>query len=568
MNKLVYCIIVFLFFAGASLAQDKTEGAPISVEISSKYLAPQQEYTLSGQTETGNMSLNIKVEILSRSSVLETEDVATEITGKYQITRKAPADKGIYQAKVTGADGKLSDTASFVVVSPVGVSKALAQHFDKPVMLAQKGLEAANIIVSRMPPSAARQEFKGKYIEVAAQLAEMNEQLREMKANFVKLMDIAADKPEVMGEVDTYIPQLGSQLGEMEMKAAEFSWKLSAGSQDLASTCDNLDFAIEALGFASALLNIQMSIIGTIDNSIKSMLRSKVVDATIEDKDFNAAAEIALNGAARMANPITFSLGLLIDLSQHLAQKMYDQFCEELKGPFTGKFFAEFEAGDAQGVWERYSIGMKGELVLRYGKTGNSKTGFTVSGEFKGAYTDYDFWTDILRVEPLPKDVYILYQKVLNPVSSYSAERQVTFGRAETIIPGNFRVKVKGVVKDEKLLLKFDDKALINQLGTTESFRLIVVATNPIVLIPQVKVFKFPVAPARSIFIVAMGEEGQEFEFKDSRGYSYEQSKMENVGRRITTKKTIENMRNLSNDEIRLKTTLDIRLETKDHYEE
>lgn len=570
MRKLHVFIFFLLFFSGFSKAQDKTEGAPVTIEISSKYLSPGQEYTLSGQTETGNKSLSVKIEILSGASVLETEEVKTDAAGKYGVTRKAPAGKGFYQAKATGADGKNSDTISFAVVSPVGVGKALAEHFSKPVAFALKGLEVADIIVSNLPLSTAREEFKEKYVELAGKLSGLREQSAEMQTEFVRLMEVLNGHPSVAPETEECFNELQDQIDEMQKEVTDFSWKLSQESQDITSTCDNLDFAIEAIGFASSLLNIESSLAMTVANFASNELITKALDGTVEDEDYRFVAQTTLNAATQVSNPVKLVLGVLLDLGKYVSQKTYDHYCEEMKGPFSGKFYAEFDAGEGMGVWEKYSMDMKGELTLRYDKDGNSKTGFTVTGEFKGAYTNYDFWADVNRVETLPPGIYIIDKRVIYPNSSYFPDREISFGRAEAIAPGNFRVKVKGVIKNDKLLLKFDDKAVINNIATfnKEFFRLIITAVNPALPIPLINVFSFPVAPARSVFVVGMGNEGQVFDLKDTRGKSYEQSKIENTGRRISAKKKFENERNISNNEIRLKTTLDVYIETEDYNEQ
>ncbi len=555
MRKFYLFILAFSFSFGLSFAQEGTEGAPVTIEISSKYLSPKQEYTLSGQTETGNKSLSVTIEILSGSSVLETESVSTEITGKYKITRKAPADNGIYQAKVTGADGKISETLSFVVVSPVGASKALAKHFDKPLQLAQKGLETANVIVSSLPPSAAREEFKEKSEEIRQKLLVANERVDALKTEFVKLMEAATEHPSVLEEADKCIGELDGLMEEMRLEAERFSWQVSQKSQEAASNCDNLDFIIETLGYVSKLTSIASSVTETIVGFAKGEAISRTIDAAVTNDDLNFLANATVNAAMSVGDPVGAIIGFTFDLAAYCYKKMYKICCQEMKGPFTGRFYAEFQAGEGKGVWEKYSLAMKGELRLRYGRGGNSKTGFAVTGEFEGTYSDYDFWADVRKVEPLPKDIFLIDTKVLNPISSYvPGERRDgwTLGRIAPLVPGNFRIKVKGVVKDDKLLLKFDDEALVNQVtNANEFFQLIVIAGNPIVPIPLIKRFTFPVAPARSIFIVAMGNEGIELE-------------LETINGKTGAKKKVKNERQISNNEIHLKTSLDITVQTQD----
>ncbi len=567
MRKLFIFTALILLSSGFSKAQEKTEGAPVIIKISSKFLSPGQEYTLSGQTQTGNQSLNVKIEILSGSSVLETEKVQTDATGKYETTRKAPANKGIYQAKVTGADGKRSDTISFAVAPSAGVSKALAEHFDKPIQLAQKGLETANLIVNSLPPSAAKEEFKIKYEDIYNRLSQANEQAEPLKSAFVKLMEAVAENPSVMPDAKKCIDELNGQMKEMQQETERFSWEVSQKSLEQASACDYMAFAVQTLNYVSKMTSIASGITETIMNFGKSEAVSYSIKEATSNEDLQFLANITIKAAISFGNPIGALIGSIVDLSSYVAQKMYKLFCAEMKGPFTGKFYAEFEAGQGKGVWEKYNMSMKGILTLRYGKGRNSQKGIAVTGEFEGYYYDYHFWADITAVEPLPKDILIIDQIIVNPSSGYFSDyitdidkknqekgkkrEPVSLGPVAAMTPGNFRINVKGAIKNNKLLLTFDDKAPINQIkNMNEYFQLILITANPIVPIPLIKTFSFPVAPARSIFIVGLGKEGQEFDLKGTE--------------EIYAEKKITGERTLSDGEIRLNTTLDIQMKTTD----
>lgn len=557
MRTLHVLVFFLLFFPRFSGAQEKTEGAPVTIEISSKYLFPGKEYTLSGQTETGNKSLSVKIEILSRSSsVLETENVQTDEAGNYRISRKAPVDKGIYLAKVTGADDKMSDTVSFVVVGSVEVSKALAEHFDKPVQFAQKGLEAANAIVKDLPPSAAKEEFKEKYEKVSSGLSELAEQSNGVKREFVKLMEIASRHPAVLAETDAYIDELDSEIEKMKEHAEKFARQVFRKSQEKVSSCERLNVLIEVADFASLMLNFQGSIAQILLNLSSSKVLAGAINRALPNHENEAFAINAAQGAVfSQVNSFKKLLlhvsgpGFMLDLASFIWKKIYNKFCEEMKGPFTGRFYAEFK-GEGHEVWEKYSMDMKGNLTLRYGKGGNSQTGFAVTGEFEGLYTDYDFWADVTLVEPLPKNIYVVSQKVITPPPlDYSIIGDDMGLLARQMIPGSFYIKVKGVVKEDVLTLKMDEEALINKANVGLSNRIVFVTMNPALPIPLVNVFTFPMAPAQSVFVVGMDHEGEKFQLKTKNGKTF-------------AKKKIDNNRRISNNEIFLKTVLDISIES------
>ena len=107
--------------------------------------------------------------------------------------------------------------------------------------------------------------------------------------------------------------------------------------------------------------------------------------------------------------------------------------------------------------------------------------------------------------------MFLVDQIIINPVSGYFMDKKenldrkfeeegykrktVSLGPAAFLVPGNFHIKVKGVVKGYKLLLKFDDKSAINKItNLNEDFKMVMIAANPVVPVPLIKTFHFPVA--------------------------------------------------------------------------
>lgn len=303
-------------------------------------------------------------------------------------------------------------------------------------------------------------------------------------------------------------------------------------------------------------------------NFAKSEAISGAIEYVTPNEDLQFAAGITVNAALAVSDPVGMVLGALLELTSYCTEQLYKIYCAEMKGPFTGKFYAEFEAGNGEGIWEKYSMEMKGELTLRYGRGGNPKSGFAVSGEFEGFFHDYQFWADVTKVEQLPRNMFLVDQIIINPVSGYFMDKKenldrkfeeegykrktVSLGPAAFLVPGNFHIKVKGVVKGYKLLLKFDDKSAINKItNLNEDFKMVMIAANPVVPVPLIKTFHFPVAPARSVFIVGM-KGGIEFD-------------LQRTDDQIDVRKRIDQKRSISNDEIRLRTQLDVSITTNDN---
>lgn len=572
-------LFVLIIISGRAGAQEISEGAPVSLTLSGKYFVPGTLYKISGQTEIGKSPVKVKTEIQKDGAVVETFDITTDGKGQFSASRKAPALTGNYTVKVTGADGKKNITATFVVSTAQAIQDALKNEVQGAVMMAFKGLDAAYAMVKKLPPSAASADFKKNYFNTRKGLDDVALKMMNADKDFNSLMGVAAKYPAVLEESQHYIGELETAVKDMENAKADFDKRIKQSEQE-AAICDQLNFISEAAGFISLVLDFQ----GRIGNIFVSIASDKVMPGALDRMDMsksglkgqelenakfevNSAQKALTSTALGFSSAIDFAkTGFMLDFLQFCAKGMYGKFCDELKGPFTGSFRAEFDADE--GMWNSYDMAMKGQLVLRYEKGGNSNTGFAVTGEFEGVYTKYDFWEDFEKVEKLPKNMMLLQRKrvIATPIDlsalpAPTVSKDKETGKLKTglvnfdinndvgmiarqMLPGSFRIKVKGVVKDNKITLKVDEGAVTNQMNTGQKNKLILVAASPIVPVPMVKVFEFPMAPAKSVFAVGIGPE-QVFELQETEGQTM-------------AKKKIDNSRKLDNGSIRLRAILDI----------
>jgi hypothetical protein len=578
MNK-GFLLNALLIISIAAQSQDISEGAPVSLKLSATYLVPGTKYIISGETEIGKKPVTLSAEISKTSSSVEKFEITTDAKGGFKTTKTAPSLTGTYTVKITGADGKKSITADFIVSTASDIQAVLKKKMQSAVMLAFKGLEAAKTMVGKLPPSSARDEFNNNYVNTRKGLDEVAGKLMSANNDFNSFMGIAAKYPPVLEETQKYTEQLDAATQEMDNAEKNFEQQIKQSEQQ-AAICDQLNFISEAAGFVSLVLDFQ----GKIGKIFINLASDKVMPGALDRMDMSKSglkgqelenAKFGINSAqkAMVASAQGFNeakdfakVGFMLDFIQFCAKGMYGKFCDEMKGPFTGTFRAEFDADE--GMWNSYDMAMKGQLILRYEKGGNSNTGFAVTGEFEGVYTKYDFWEDFEKVEKLPKNLILLQRKKiiakpidLSTMPAPSVSKDKNTGKLKTgvvdfdinndvgmiarqMLPGSFLIKVKGVVKDDKITLKVDESAITNLTNIGQKNKLIVIAASPIVPIPLIKVFEFPMAPAKSVFAVGIGPE-QVFELKTTGGQTI-------------SKKKIDNSRKLDSGSIRLRTTLDI----------
>ncbi len=580
--KKILGFFIGLCITSLAFSQAISEGATISFKLSGKYFVPKTNYTISGETQIGKKPVSVKVEILSGNNSIDNFEIPVDTRGIFKANKIAPEKNGKYSVRITGADGKKSNSIEFTVGNPAELKALLAQQLKASLMLAFKGLDAANNKVKTLTPSTSRDEFKDKYIETRKGLDEAASKLMEANKDFSKLLELSAQYPPVLEQAESYLEKIEAVNADMSQADKNFEQQLKQSEQQ-AAICDQLNFLSEAAGFVSLVLDFQ----GKLAKIFINIASDKLMPGALDRMDMSGSgktgqslenAKFEINSAqkALTASALGFNefkdfakQGFVLDFLQFCAKALYGKFCEEIKGPFTGTFRAEFDADMTSGMWNSYDMAYKGQLILRYEKGSNAKTGFAVTGEFEGVYTKYDFWEDFEKVEKLPKNLVLLMRKKIiakpidlstisipslgkdpnNPgkvkVGTSNLDINNDVGMiARQLLPGSFRIKVKGTVKDDKISFKVDEGALSNQTNVGQNNKLIVVAASPIVPVPLVKVFEFPMAPAKSVFAVGIGE-GEELLLKTSGGQTI-------------AKKKIDKSRKLSNGDIRLRTIMDI----------
>ena len=224
---------------------------------------------------------------------------------------------------------------------------------------------------------------------------------------------------------------------------------------------------------------------------------------------------IAFTGGA--AGTIDFlKTGLTGDIGQYLSKILYSKYCDDLKGPISVEFAADFYNNGA--IYSTYKVKLTGDLTLRFNKDAKLKTGTEITGEFSGFRTFYNFMEDVEKVEPFPNGSIAILRKRITPIAVNLNSIKNDLGIiVSSLVPGSFKVGVSALVAGDKLKLMIENNPIFD-LETTEHNQLVLVLTNAILPIPQIKTFDFPIASNKVMMRVALGEGGHTFDLKTVNG--------------------------------------------------
>ncbi|HEX2627380.1 MAG TPA: hypothetical protein VHM26_00160 [Chitinophagaceae bacterium] len=555
-----------------------SEGATITLNLSTEYTVPGAVYFINGETQAGKEGVKVNISIRSSKNKEERLDVITDKFGNYhaEITAKEPYGK--YTITAAGADGKRAVSKTIWIVDADQVQEAMEEEMAQIAATAQKSLKVADNMVKQLPPSSAKTEYDDQSKKVKEGIADVKKKFDKASKDLSALLSAISKYPPVFEKAQPYIKQLEKIKDEATEAEKNFEQRIKQSEQE-AANCDAINFIGEAAGFISLVLDFKGKLAKIFINlsSDKALpgavdrMKWKTQGQEQENAKFkiNTAQKALVASAQGLSELVDFGkTGFSLDFIQFCAKSLYGKFCEELKGPFTGDFRAEFDADASKGMWNSYDMFMKGNLVLRYEKGGDSKKGFAVSGEFEGVYTKYEFWEDFEKVEPIPAGMTLFMrdQKKATPIDPSSVPvPKVTTGGGKTtvskgeldinndlgliarqLLPGSFRIKVKGKVINNKIYLTIDKDAATNAANVGQTNQLILGFLQPLLPIPLVRVFDFQMAPAKSVFTVGMGDQ-QVFEIKTS-------------GNKTTSDKSWEGIRKLDNGNIRLRTRLNVKL--------
>ncbi len=513
MNKYLLLITAFLCCASSALFAQANEGAPITVTASPSVLIAGKSVEFSGNTLIGKEPLPVTFKLRTPGGSVVELQTTTDKKGDYKLSYAKAFATGRYIIEAQTADEKGMSADTFTVATITGAVNDIQTDFFKSTQAVQKSLTGVIDAISKLPPSADLDAQKDKLKTYLGKLGELKGSEEKVAVALKELIKSTMD----VAVSDAYLKDLAKTnakvtdaLPAIEAKAAEMKNK--------SEICEMINNMIEVCGFMSVVLDFKTTALKTLRNNLVSDklipggLDRLITNGSDEQKEtrklaINTAQKSALaatDGAAGIANFI--GTGLSLDLCSYIGKIIYAKYCDELKGDFAGTFKGTFQADNGL-AWWIYDLDVKGELKLRYKKETDLSKGAQISGEFTGYRVRYGVFEDFEQVEKIPAGMTLYKKFIKSPTAVDFNKFNSDLGAGGmALVPGSFRVKVKGTVTtDNQLRLTVDPTSF--GINKEEHNTLWIILLNNILPIPVIKSFEIPIATDKIIFTAMLKDQ-------------------------------------------------------------
>lgn len=512
-RHLIFLVILLIISPVISIGQTGKEGAPVSVNALPGLTTPGQTITISGTVTVNNKPQSVSIKIAAPNKAAESLTATTDATGKFSKTFNNTQQQGWYGITVIAADGKGKGTDSFFITTPQGVATSYKNRMSALQALATKNIDAVLGKLNQATSDPQLEQNKEKLKLARKKVGEIKTKTEEISTSFGKLVNEVASVPGAIQEMQSHYKQLDNWQQEADAKIPVLENQINT-FENISTTCENYNNLIEVCGLISWIMNFQ----GGLAKIMINIASDKVLPGAVDKADFQGNAtqketkKLAINEAQKGMTSAALGFneikdfmtkGLLVDVTQYIGKVLYAQKCIDLKGPVKARLVANIYNGTDK-FWS-YAVEYTGTLVLRYDKNADLSKPSEITGEFEGYKTKYEFWEDIEKVEPFPKGAMIMKRVNKTPVPINASSISSDLGLAgRTAVPGSYVVKVKGKLVNNTLSLEVL-KSMFDNLESVENNRLLLVMVNPILPIPIIKTFDFPIAKARVAFVVGLG---------------------------------------------------------------
>ncbi|MEJ7827875.1 MAG: hypothetical protein WKF91_06765 [Segetibacter sp.] len=497
-------VIAFIFFGSSGVAQ--SEGAPITVQAIPSVSISGKPIEFSGNTIIAKEVLAVSLSLTSPDGKVTDLNTTTDKKGDYKLIYTKAFATGQYTITAKSADEKGEASAIFIVTTVTGATNTIQKDFFKSTQTIQKSLDAVLQSMDKLPSRPDLDAQKAK-------LEAHKKKLSELKAAEEKLAQALKDLIKGTMDVplpDNYLKDLAKANEEMVEKLPAIEAKAEE-IKNKSNICEMINTMMEVCGFASLVFDFKTKALKTLATNLTSdklipggldRYVTKGTDQQKEETKFNInyaqkTAIAATGGAAGIAGYI--GTGLSLDLCSYLGKIMYAGYCEDLKGNFVTTFKATFQADNGL-AWWIYDLDLKGELKLRYRKNTDISKGAEITGEFTGYRVRYGIYEDFEQVEKVPYGMELFKKLKYSPKAVDLNYFNNDVGAiAMAMIPGSFRIQVKGIVNDKsELRLQVVESAL--DAETEEKNTLWIILLNALLPIPVIKKFEIPIAKNKIIF--------------------------------------------------------------------
>lgn len=541
MSRALALLLTALWLPMAALAEGEASDAKSSVRVlPARPIEPGAAVIIDGIAPLDAKGA-VAVRIQPPNSAPQIKlDVNPSSNGDYSVTFKGTSSPGTYGVGVSSPGGKAVGSERFEVVVmedvdvlDIAVAKALDEARAIEVVLQdiETDLEAQ---LPMLPDNPAKEELKQRLDEIKTELRRLKETPAAVKEVLEPIRQFAASDPALKPLLRLPAQALEDWTKRSADERQRIVNQLSA-SRRANVTCEQLERVIEGFKFAGALAKALVEPLALITDPLKELAKNVaqkvatpvlqklhlapeklrgLLEKLAEKKD---SLENAVGKAYGHAESKKKSQqGLLEKLSNAaawLSGKVFDRYCERFSGPFDGQMFAEFFAQQSGEKWWEYTMRLKGQLDLRYAKSGMAGAATEVNGEFTGQAVDFTLKEDAIRIGwPKLMASAKLFKRAALPVPWLFGTplpedpRGVEIdGKAAAVLvkPYSFMVPVKGELVDDVLSLRFGSAT--NDF--TASARVVYVIVSPLSLVPVATAFELPYKDAGFFFLrVGKGE--------------------------------------------------------------
>lgn len=489
-------------------------------------------------------------------------------SGTFEVTY-TPVAYGEHEVEVTGDAGQ-SGEASFEVVEPpeaeAGCESLRPKLEPEGRELGENVTELADAVCDKqeaLPASPAVDEARAKCEAFEKALAEAVPP--GTSPPWVNALDHLVDLRRLGPEMRVASAGLVGQLEGWEQTAAEANQKFNEALASVTKgnvVCDQIDIIINGLKFCDFYLSMVTTpgkffvdwakengptkLVSMIPAARRTPATQQAIESawkgfvTFEPSKAKLTGMPGASGAEKYQAGYEFARGaqtMLFDLSQYVANRFFEKYCQQFQGPVSGTMAAEFYH---QGqTWWKYTIAIQGQLTLRYPKDAAGEA-IALTGEFTGNAMKFRSWDDIrvkfpeargsiiqsLRREPLTLgdmavmgDSYLSGSKIageevpsFNPLTS-------TLDKGGPIVkglltPAFFRIPVRGDLRGDNLRLEVQPAVMDFK---DPHVKVTSVMFSVLSLRPHVVKYTLPYKDAHWIIMGAMDARTAPVEFKVSR---------------------------------------------------
>ncbi len=549
MQKITILFLVVLGFN--KVYCQSVEGNPIEIKAS-PLITPQGATTeISGTVANTKKVQTIGMQITLPSKKVTNYTIKSTDKGIFLFKYTGTEEQGQYSVAATPEDGIITAIDTFYVLSTKAITAEVQKTQSKVTTTIQRSIEVFLSKVKDLPKDDGLDERVKKIDDLKIKLSKTKADDEVIATKLKDLLEEWKIAPSALAYAQkTHLKKFDDLRDEVNEKMPLIEEKITK-FQNVSKTCELINLTTELFGYISFCLDFKAKGLSIVNN----LLSDKVLPGLL-DRDPKIGSDetaklkintmqkslIAFTGGA--AGTVEFlKTGLSGDIGQYLSKILYAKYCDDLKGPITVEFAADFYNNGK--LYSTYKVKLKGDLTMRFNKDAKLKAGTEITGEFSGFRTFYNFMEEVQVVEPFPKGAVVMLRKTVTPVAVDLNSIKNDLGiLVSSLVPGSFKVGVSALIANDKLKLTIENNPIFD-LETTEHNRLILVLSNALLPIPSVKTFDFPIASNKIMLRVALGQGGHTFDLKNENG-------------KYTLKSSISNTRKLEDINLAGSLTLDL----------